>query len=459
MPSPRARSRGLIVLSSLIVFTLPACTRRASSPHVVLIVVDTLRADHLGAYGYRYPTSPSIDALASRGVIFDRAYSPGTWTKPAIASLFTALLPSEHGILWQLKEDDPEVLNQGLHPSLPTLAERFRAAGHRTIGVVQQPNLPRALGFARGFDVYDQTSRGDAFAQVARLLERVDAASGSRGASSPLFLYLHLLDVHWPYDEQLPGIPLDAFGAIAADERIPFERAAIRKARRRDFAGVDWPTLRARYDHGVAWTDAAVGRLVAGLEARGLLSNALVALTSDHGEGFFEHGRFEHNYDPYEEVARIPLIVRFPDGRGVAPGRRGSVVGLADLGPTLLDLAGLPRWTGTSGRSFANVVRGGEDPDRVALVQAERSSAVVGLGFKAIVDRNGRDGRVRYFDLRRDPGERLDLAANVCEEPCRAAVARLRAIERELREPPPKMAAPETLSPEQLEELRALDYL
>lgn len=440
------------VLALGLALAAAGCAPRGPRPDVVLVLVDTLRADHLGAYGYPHPTSPAIDALAGEGVLFERAISASTWTKPAVASLFTALQPTEHGIVRQLRENDPELVSQVLPRSLPTLAERFRAARYRTIAAVRQPNLLAQMGFGRGFDVYDAPAHGDAFALVDGLLARLDEVDAER----PVFLYLHLLDVHWPYDEMLPGVDPAAFGPLDPGERAWVERAAVRRARRRGYRDLHWPTMIARYDHGIRFADAAIGRLVDGLRARSRWESTIFAVTADHGEGFLEHGRFEHSYEPYQEVARIPLVVRAGASHPAAKGRRETVVGLADLGPTLLELAGRSPWRRVSGRSFAEVVGGVEDPGRSALVQMERASALVGSRTKLIL---GRNGGLRFFDLESDPGEKVNLAARSCEGPCRDALAELKRREAALRPPPPTDAARVVYSPEQLEELRALGYL
>jgi arylsulfatase A-like enzyme len=445
---PARRLLGFVALAA----GAAACAPSGPRPDVVLVLVDTLRADHLGAYGYARPTSPTIDALAAEGVVFERAISASTWTKPAVASLFTALQPTEHGIVRQLRENDPELVSQVLPRSLPTLAERFRAARYRTIAAVRQPNLLAQMGFGRGFDVYDAPAHGDAFALVDRLLARLDEVEGDR----PVFLYLHLLDVHWPYDEMLPGVDPDAFGALDPDERAWVDRAAVRRARRRGYRELDWPTMIARYDHGVRFADAAIGRLFDGLRERARWESTIVAVTADHGEGFAEHGRFEHSYEPFQEVARIPLVLRLGAGGPRAAGRRATVVGLADLGPTLLELSGQSPWRRVSGRSFASVALGAEQPERAALVQMERASALVGSRHSLIL---GRNGGVRFFDLEADPAEKVNLAAGGCSGPCREALAELRRREAALKPPPPTDAVRVDYTPEQLEELRALGYL
>jgi arylsulfatase A-like enzyme len=420
-------------------------------PDVVLVLVDTLRPDRLGAYGYGRPTSPNLDALARDAVVFHHAVSPATWTKPAIASLFTALYPAEHGIVRQLRRQHRRLVAQALPAAAPTLAERFRAGGYRTVGVVHQPNLSPTMGFDRGFETYAHRQQADDFALVRDLLGELDRL----GTGRPVFAYLHLLDVHWPYVERLPGLAEDAFGPIDPDDELSRQRAAVHVARKRGFRGIDLATLGATYDHGVAWTDAAIGKLIEGLRARERWRDTVFVVASDHGEALLEHGRLEHSYHaPYDEIVRIPLFVRAP-GRAV-PGARDSLVSLLDLGPTLVELAGLPPWTGVSGRSFLPLLAGAEDPGRVALIESEQGRALRSRAAKLIVDR--RD-RLEFYDLAADPAEQRNLARPACVGPCRAQLARLRQVEASLRPPLSREGAAVDYTPEQIEELRNLGYL
>jgi arylsulfatase A-like enzyme len=421
-------------------------------PDVVLVVVDALRADHLGAYGYSKPTSPAVDAVAREGLLFANAQSPATWTKPAMASLFTALYPGEHGIVRMLHSRNPRLRFQSLPRSLPTLAERFQASGYTTLAVVHQPNLGEETGFARGFEVFDHRRSTDDFALVDALLQHIDEA----GAQRPLFAWLHLLDVHWPYTEKLADLPLDAFGPIDPEDRLHAERRAVRNSRHGGFRDVDVATLEAWYDHGVAWSDRALGRLVAGLRARGRWPQTLLVVTADHGEGFLEHGRLEHSYLPYDEVTRVPLILKPHARAGIPPGQRASVVGLTGLGPTLVELAGLPVWKNVSGRSFAAIARGHEEPRRTALIETEDGRALRSAKGKIIVRP---DGTVSYFDLVSDPGEKRDLAAGGCQGACRKLLGHLRQIETGMRPPLSPEGAAVRFSDEDLAELQALGYL
>lgn len=445
-PTRRA-ARALAAVALLLPLT--GC-RPERSPDVVVVLVDTLRADRLGVAGYPLPATPAIDAVARDGVHFTRAYSASTWTKPAIASLFTALHPSEHGIRRQLRETGHKVRSQRLPESLPTLAERFRAGGWTTLGTVRQVNLREKYGFSRGFDHWEMPRGADAFAMVDAFLAGLDRL----GRAKPVFGYLHVIDVHWPYDERLPDLAEDAFGPIGPEDRGHVEREAIQAARREKFAGFDVAALAAAYDHGVAFTDRAIRRLVEGLHERGRWKDTIFVVTSDHGEGFLEHGRLEHTFAPYDEVARIPLVIHLPAGAAVTPGARRSIVSLTDLGPTLLELAGLPPWEGVSGRSFAGVVAGSEDDGRSAWIESEDARALRRGDTKVM----RRWRRVHFWDLAADPAERHDLAAGGCEGPCAEEHRRLQAFAHALR-PPPKDAGAAAAAADEVEELRALGYL
>ena len=452
---PRGRTEGPRrgrLLAGLVAAVLLAACQRAPRPDVVFVLVDTLRADHLGCYGYARPTSPNLDALAKGSVVFDSAISSATWTKPAIASLFTALYPSEHGIVQQLDEADPDLVDQVLPSSLPTLAERFHAGGFATLAVVHQPNLSHATGFDRGFQVFDHQRKVDDFGLVQSLLAHLDQLSGDR----PVFAYLHLLDVHWPYTERLSDLALDAFGPIDPKDRVHAERAAVRHSRRHRWRHLDLPTVEAYYDHGVAWDDRAIGELIAGLERRRRWRKTLFVVAADHGEGFLEHRRLEHGFEPYRELTHIPLLMHFPEGSHVAPGRRRSVVSLTDVGPTLLELAGLPPWDDVTGRSFVEVVHGREDDRRSALIEMEKARAVRTLDSKLIVRRSG---RLEFYDVAADPRELHNLTHHNCEGRCRETFQRLRRIDAGLKPPLKAEGSAVRFDPEDLEELKSLGYL
>ena len=432
---------------------LAACDVRGPRPDVVLVLVDTLRADRLGAYGYALPTSPRLDAVAAEGLVFERAYSASTWTKPAVASLFTALMPAEHGIVRQLREGDPELLTQVVPHSLPTLAERFRADGYRTVAVVRQPNMLPQMGFARGFDVYDAPAHEDAFALVERLLARLDEDERGR----PVFLYLHLLDVHWPYDEMLPSLAPDAFGPLSESEWAWMDRPTVRRAKRHGWRQVDWPTITARYDHGVAFVDAAIGRLVEGLTERGRWDRTLLAVTSDHGEGFLERRPLR------AQLRAVPGGGAHPPAAAAAGGlghrarsagerrrpRRPRPDPARARRPRSL-AAGLGRELrrDRARRGGAGARRAGADGARQRARRSADEADRRAPGTGALLRprrRSGREGGPRRRGVRRTvpapPSRGSAPSSATCGKP-----------------PPPEDVAVE-YTPEQLEELRALGYL
>jgi tetratricopeptide (TPR) repeat protein len=265
-------------------------------PNVVLITIDTLRADHLGSYGAPPGSTPALDALASEGLRFESAISPVPLTRPAHTSLLTGLYPPEHGI----RDNLPATLD----PSIPTLATRLEAAGYHTAAFVGSFLLGRGSGLEAGFDVFGDGSIAGAGDRIGSSAERraeevaFEALEYISTARAPFFLWVHFYDPHAPY------VPPGAFSGKG-------------------------------YSGEIAYTDSQVGRLVDGLRARGLLDSTLVVATADHGEGLGDHGEDEHGVLVYEETLRVPLIVRGP---GITAGRvEREPVSLVDVAPFLLE--------------------------------------------------------------------------------------------------------------------------
>jgi len=310
----------------------PAGIRLAPTRGYVLISIDTLRADHVGTYGYPKPTTPFLDSLAARGVLFERAYAPIPATLPSHLSMFTGLYPGEHGVY------PPSGV---LSPDIPTLPERFRAAGFRTAGHSEGGYVMGGYGFARGFEEWSDTEYGSdadvdrTFGRGAEFLARL--APGER-----FFLFLHTYAVHDPYappggaGEFFAGEPpADAFEPTG-ENLASFNRGRLRVAP----GAVDW--YRALYDASVRYVDGALERLVGELERLGLAEETTLVVTSDHGEEFLEHGRLAHT-QIYPESLHVPLIV-VPPRRAAPPAgplRVPALVQLVDLPVTLAALAGL----------------------------------------------------------------------------------------------------------------------
>ena len=361
--------------------------------NLVLVTIDTLRADRLGCYGNREVATPRLDAIAASGALFEQATVHVPLTRPSHASIFTGRLPAEHGLR--------DNVSPALAPDVPTLAPMLKAAGFRTGAFVSSIVLSRQSGLNRGFDEY--SDRFEVEGDDARFLNTIQKPGDvtmtealsfvERGGGERFFAWIHLYDPHDPYE--------------------PPEPYASRYAGR-------------PYDGEVAWTDALVGRLEDALQRLGVRDQTLLVVTSDHGEGLGEHGESVHGFFVYESTLRVPLIVRGP---GVAPGRRmKELVTSVDLLPSVLDLLGVPApagWSG-SGRSLAPLLRGtGSLPPAPAY--AESLLPLLHYGWSDL--RALRDGRWKYiqaprpelYDLESDPGETRDLAA---EMPARAAALR-----------------------------------
>ena len=369
-------------------------------PNIVLITIDTLRADHLGSYGAARGPTPALDALASEGLRFENAISPVPLTRPAHASLLTGLYPPEHGI----RDNLPAKLDS----SIPTLATRLEAAGYHTAAFVGSFLLGRGSGLEAGFDVFGDGSIAGAGDRIGSTAERraeevaAEALEYLSTARAPFLLWVHFYDPHAPYDP--PGA----------------------------FSGKG-------YSGEIAYTDSQVGRLVDRLRARGLLDSTLVVATADHGEGLGDHGEDEHGVLVYEETLRVPLILRGP---GIAAGRvEREPVSLVDIASFLLE----------GGKGVLS------SPERRPLYF---ESYYGNLHFGWAPLRGIREGsmklifapRPELYDLDSDPREARDLSQD------RKDVARrLYAEIQKMGERKPAAAA--SLSPGDIERLASLGYV
>ena len=338
-------------------------------PDFCVVLVDSLRPDHLGCYGYERDTSPAIDAFAEGAVRFDQAIASGSWTQPSIMSMMTSV---------------PADIHQRLHWGRPhstnvvTLAETLQKAGYQTVGLVANPMMNRKYGFARGFDFYDDWSltgapdatTGDIARQTAQgaKLTRLaqDWIERRRDPEMPLFLFVHYIDVHWDY------LPPPPFNRMFAPDPIPPPRD-IWNMGRKSVPEVARKRSIAAYDGEIRYTDSCISNLLASLEASPRGKDTIVIICSDHGESFWERGVASHGNGLYEEEIRVPLIIRPACGDGApAPGRVVTQqVGLIDLAPTLTDLVDVPAPTNWVGRSLAPALRGETLPE-VSIVLDNR---------------------------------------------------------------------------------------
>jgi arylsulfatase len=435
-------------LSWLTALTLvAACTGESqpSRPNILVITIDSLRADHLGCYGYERKTSPNIDRLASEGVLFERAYTHAPFTAPSHASLMTSLHTKSHGVFaWA------ESLSKGAH----NLSERFEPAGYRSGAFYNHPGL-RTSQITRGFDVVQERFFEEAPKTTAAFLDWVDSSD------QPFVSWVHLWDVHRPYGyrdwtpdffeghvERDPADMQLAYAETRFGEPVPpttiqtgrteaaynlnrERRAALTKQFGEARAASDISFIQNRYDGGVWTADAGIGQLVAGLRERGLLDSTILVLTADHGESLTERDACFFTHDPYlfEETLHVPLIVRLPTGAHA--GRRvEGLTRLVDVVPTLHELANVALFGDEQGQSLVPAIEGRATKGALLLAGTktknaketvrriapdedgwlEERLAISDGRFKAIHDVES--DRWLLFDLEADLGELHDLSAD-----------------------------------------------
>lgn len=341
-----ASLRASMLLVALAVVCLGGCGVK-EPPNVLVLLVDALRADRLGCYGYPLGTSPRIDELAAESLLFSHVFAQSPWTQPSIPTLFTSLYPVQHGVYEGEAHTKSGALESDvLAASYTTLAEMFRDSGYETAAFVHNAHLRAAQGFAQGFDIYQQ-EKLDAVEINRRFLEFVD-----RDRDHPFFGYLHYLDVHWPFQPEEPF----RSRFLGSREVGVFDRTSWTGLRGAINSGTivlsrdEADALDALHDGGLAQLDHQLGELLDALRKRGLLENTVILLTSDHGEELLDHGQVGHGGTLYQEVIEIPLMIRLPGAKRT--GRVEHTARLIDVFPTLLGIAGIEPPPGLEGRDL-----------------------------------------------------------------------------------------------------------
>lgn len=377
--------------------------RRVDRPNVLIYLIDSLRADRLGAYGYDKEVSPAIDAFAESALVFDNATANSSWTKSAVASIFTGLWPASHQTI--TREDK-------LPDAAFTLAEALRDEGYVTVGFSTNPSIAGEFGFAQGFDrltlLHRDTYAEEVTRQAAAWLHDFD---GKR----PFLLYVHTLDPHDPYvppPEQFarwsPDVPTD----FAARSNKVVNRLNQRATRRHE-AGETLASLEALYDGEIASNDRGFAGLLRLLEESGELRDTVVVLVADHGEDFGEHGAWRHGNLLSRKGLHVPLMVRLPGQH--RPGREPGLVQQIDILPTLLELLEIDAPQPIEGESLLPLFLGRPAADRPAFAYVRFSPptrfGVLWRGWKLVsrADGEGR-GPSRLFHLKSDPAEQRNVA-------------------------------------------------
>ncbi len=403
-PTSDPRRRGLLVALLVSAATPAGCggepERAGPAPNVVVYLVDTLRKDHLSVYGYPRETSPRLAEFAKDAVRFETAYSPTSWTRPAVASLLTGVTPPRHGAISRPDRLDPEAR---------LLPEHLRAAGYHSAAFVSNPNVLPVWGFAKGFDDFHDAAAARAEARADEINAAVFRHLEEK-RREPFFLYVHTIDPHQPYE------PLAEFAGLfprpSPEELSSADPAAAARAR--------LTAIGAAYDAEIRFNDHCFGALLDFLSKAGFYDDALVVFTSDHGEEFRDHGELGHGSTLYEEVVQVPLLVKLPRGE-----HAGRVVhtpaSLLDLLPTIVRFAGLPAVEVAEGLDLLELLRAedsGRSPARPLFLDLDLTgvtperivvSGVVSGSYKLLDAREPRRA-VALFDLRADPEERTNAA-------------------------------------------------
>lgn len=402
-------------------------------PNVILVGMDTLRADHLGVYGYDRPTSPSLDRFAGSAVVFEQAYSQANETLFSFASLFSSRLPSE---IAPITYDD-----FGLPPTLETFPTILGVYGYRSGAFTCGGNLHHAFGFDRGYEVYVDTYNFGSFRHtVPPALAWVD----SLPPDQPFYLFVHGYDAHAPYDKPFffnhlfgadPGGLYDTVAGSALEtEKIwndrYYPKVSPQGMKRRNERGVrllgaevfsllslqdpaegipfpasEQAHVRDHYDGSVAYADLQVGLLLQGLQDRGLLDRSLVILVGDHGEDLFEHGHVNHRISLHDASTHVPMMIRFP--RGEYGGQRVSdLVENVDLLPTVLEWLGFQVPAYAQGRSLLPLVRGQAQASAPAVSEGVLNMASVRSSDRRLVVSGAVPGTAAFLEAleRATPG-------------------------------------------------------
>jgi arylsulfatase A-like enzyme len=444
---------------------------RPTVDRILIISIDAVRPDHLSCYGYPRSTTPSIDRIAEDGILFTHAYAQANWTKPSIASLFTGLYVRHHGVVVGSTFIDTEGnvrkgdISYPLPGHLPVIAEVFRQSGFRTGGFVENSHLVPSQGFARGFETYDR--KKPAALNIQRWIESLES-------TDRVFAFIHLIGPHDPYDRT----PDETF-SVYRDQKVDFTNLDYKK--RKDLTEEDIREAISLYDSELSYFDGEhVAPLIEWLRNTGRYDDFLILVTSDHGEELYDNHGWAHGHSLFEEVVRVPLIVKLPSrlkNEAVSPGTHLSeIVEIIDIFPTLADLAGINAPADIDGDNISELMFSDRAVDRDAFAISEygRSFATHVVGATLIQDDlklieryhvpfgpkvagfgRAAESRVYAIDGMSEvalSGDQAQIALSHLRQLLHQTIGADNALS-------PRLSAEVSLSDEEVEELRALGYI
>lgn len=419
--------------------------------NVIIIVLDAARRDHFGAYGYPKDTTPNINALAAESYVFDNVISQATRTKPSVASIFTSLYPSRHGVSL-MYGDEADPTGHALPDDVLTLAETFKNRSYKTYGLVRNGNIGPELNFGKGFDEYALVKDN------AQLNDRMSGLIDRMPGQGRFFIYLHYFAPHAPYlspNEYSTRFVEDGYSKVNTSTQKPRDYLLM------NLSESQLSYVVSQYDGKLAYADSLVGMVLGRLRERGLLNRTLIVVTADHGEDFLDHpGLFGHGWEPYETQVRVPLILWDPASK--SPSRIAGQARIVDIMPTLIDLSGGSVPEGLDGVSLRPALLG-QDMRLPAysenILGGDQDTLAVRLGNWKLIC-NLVDGNLtgcRLYGLEKDPGEKAQI--NGEEDVKRRLTDQLREYYKaNMRLRPAGPGKIVLISNETAEELRALGY-
>jgi len=367
---------------------------------IVLITIDTLRADHMSCYGYPRTTTPNIDRIARQGVVFTRATATAPWTAPSMASIMTGLYPVSHGVKNGLFKYGKVYNQEILHERYSTLAEVLRAGGYTTFGAVANIHMTKDLGFAQGFDFYYCTGFDDA----AKLNRVVMSWKNKLKNCRKFFLWVHYFDPHDPYNSRKPWIDdyTRGLSTPGRDLSSQYVENLLKIVPDLQENKNDMDYLVGLYDSEINFVDYHIGRLIQALD---LDADTMMVISSDHGEEFLDHGLFGHGHTLYHELLHVPLILKYPHSSRYAGKSVDQLVSIMDIMPTIMHFAQTPPVDGMQGKNLFNIPQ--DAPENVArdylLSEHFVLKALYDTRWKYIYHFCENEGQL--YDVGEDPGE------------------------------------------------------